>query len=122
MHRFAQLIFPWLSGAVAAYCVWDGVDVYLNELAYVGLSATVAFVGAGVFGLAALSVWRRWRMQRVLASIAGAILVLYALSVVFLGWEDVGGASVAVPLALATGVTGFLGFFTGAKDTPRAAA
>ncbi len=122
MQRIAQLSFPWLSGAIAAYCLWDGIDVYLNQLAYVGLSATVAFVGAGVFGLAALSVWRRWRIQRVLASIAGAILVLYALSVVFLGWEDVGGAAVAVPLALATGVTGFLGFFTGGKEAPRSAA
>jgi hypothetical protein len=122
MHRIAQLLFPWLSGAVAAYCLWDGIDVYRHQASYAGLSAASAFIGAGVFGTAAISVWRRWRVQRVLASIAGAILVLYALSVIFLGWEDVGGASVAVPLALASGAAGFLGFFTGGRETPREAA
>jgi hypothetical protein len=122
MQRIAQLLFPWLSGAIAAFCLWDGIDVALHQLAYAGLSVTVAFIGAGLFGFAALSVWMRWRMQRIVASIAGAILVLYALSVVFLGWEDVGGAPVAVPLALGAGATGILGFFTGGKGPLRAAA
>jgi|SRR5688572_17660501 len=122
MQRIAQLLFPWLSGATAVFCLWDGIDVSLHQLAYAGLSASVAFAGAGLFGLAALSVWLRWRVQRIVSSIAGAVLMLYALSVVFLGWEDVGGASVAVPLALGTGVTGVLGFFTGGKEPVRAAA
>ena len=122
MHRIAQLLFPCLSGAIACYCLWDGIDVYRHQASYAGLSAASAFIGAGLFGTAAISVWRRWRAQRALASVAGAILVLYALSVILLGWEDVGGASVAVPLALATSAAGLLGFFTGGTETARGAA
>jgi hypothetical protein len=36
-------------------------------------------------------------------------LLLYALSVLVLGWEDVGGARGAVPLAAGTALMGLLG-------------
>jgi hypothetical protein len=34
------------------------------------------------------------------------VLILYALSVLTMGWEDVGGAPGAIPLALPTAILG----------------
>jgi hypothetical protein len=122
MQRIAQLFFPWLFGAIAAVCLWDGVDAYLHQLSYGALSAAVALGGAFIFAIAAMSVWRRWRIQRAAAISAGAILLLYAMSVIFLGWEDVGGAFIAIPLAVSTATTGILGFLAIGDRGPRAVA
>src|SRR5688500_15588230 len=122
MRRVAQLIFPWLAGAFSACCLWEGVDISLHQLSYASLSATVSFACAALFGIAALAVWRNWVIRRAIAICAGAILVLYALSVVFLGWEDVGGAVVAIPLSLLTASVGILGMLASKKSTSRAAA
>lgn len=122
MRRIAKLFFPWLAGAIAGVCLWDGIDAYLHQLSYGLLSAAVALSGAVIFGIAALAVWKGWKVQRAAAITAGVILLLYALSVIFLGWEDVGGASVAIPLATTTAVTGILGFLAVRQGAPRAAA
>jgi hypothetical protein len=74
------------------------------------MSALAVFGGlCALFAATALSILRRWRAGRWLAGASGLVLILYALSVLTMGWEDVGGARGALPLALPTAVGGLLG-------------
>ena len=95
--RWPRRIYSVLCGLLAVACLWFGVDQSFLVVACV------------FFTLTALSVIRNWRIGSWLAGISGAILVLYALAVVLMGWEDVGGAQGAIPLALGTGLVGGLG-------------
>jgi hypothetical protein len=73
-------------------------------------SALVVFGALCVLFVATvLSILRRWRAGRWLAGTSGLVLILYASSVLTMGWEDVGGARGALPLALPTAIGGLLG-------------
>ena len=50
---------------------------------------------------------------RVVITVLGVLLVLYSLSLVVLGVEDVGGPKVAIPVALALAGLGILGIKLG---------
>jgi len=66
----------------------------------------VLFALDALFFLTALAVLLRWRMRGWLAGVSGVVLILYALSVLTMGWEDVGGARGAIPLAVPTAILG----------------
>jgi hypothetical protein len=107
--RLLRGVFCFVSVAIAVACLVFAVDEWGRWRAIA--SAQIVFlVGVSLFsGLAALSVARGWRLGLWLAALSGASLLLYALAVVTMGWEDVGGASGAIPLALGTGLAGLLG-------------
>jgi hypothetical protein len=58
------------------------------------------FIVAAFFVLCGVSYARAWRFHKVLISVSGVALTLYALSLVLLGTEDVGGPWVSVPGAI----------------------
>jgi hypothetical protein len=80
--------------------------------------ALVMAGGAVLFAAAALSVHFQWRGSRLLAFLCGVPLCLYAASVLLMGWEYVGGAAIALPLATATALVGVMGLVLSAKVTP----
>jgi hypothetical protein len=95
--QWPRRVYSVLCGLLAVVCLFFAVDQSF-------LAVACAF-----FALTSLSVIRNWRIGSWLAGISGAVLVLYALAVVLMGWEDVGGARGAIPLALGTGLVGGLG-------------
>jgi hypothetical protein len=106
-------ILRWLYSGICAILAVVGFG-----LAFEGLrtwrslaAASMSFMGAlsVVFALTSVSLLRNWRVGRWLAGATGLLLALYALSVVLLGWEDVGGAPGAIPLSVGTGLAGGLG-------------
>jgi hypothetical protein len=79
--------------------------------------ASIVFLAvvAALFALTSLSVARSWRLGSVMAGLSGTALVLYGLAVVLMGWEDVGGARGAIPLAVGTCLAGGLGILVGIR-------
>ena len=55
----------------------------------------------------------RSKPVRVAATCVGLLLILYSLSLVILGMEDVGGPKVAIPVALGIAGLGVLGIMFG---------
>ena len=53
------------------------------------------------------------KFLRVVATIVGIVLILYSLSMVLLGMEDVGGPKVAIPVALGLSGLGVLAILLG---------
>jgi hypothetical protein len=106
-------IYIFLCYILAAACLWFTVDAWRvwqgSKMSYI----VVLLMTCALFVSTALSVGRRWLVGSWLAGISGGLLVLYAASVVLLGWEDVGGARGALPLALGTGMAGALGLVVG---------
>ena len=119
MRKFSQILFPPLSALLALACGRFAVDELRISPTNDG-SIALLLGGVLLFGAAALAVWFRWRGRRVAAFLCGIVLVLYAVSVVLLGWEDVGGATVAIPLAAFTGFVGILGLVLTAGERTRA--
>ena len=96
----ALLALAMLWYAFSAWRTWHGIAA----------SAIYGEIGAFLFfGVTSLTLVRDWRAGRWLAAVSGALLVLYAATVVLIGWEDVGGARGAIPLATGTGLAGLLG-------------
>jgi hypothetical protein len=75
-------------------------------------------IGSALLIGTSLAVKRKWRAWRWLAGSSGVLLLLYATSVVLLGWEDVGGAAVAIPLSILTGLGGCVGLVLALKAEP----
>jgi peptidoglycan/LPS O-acetylase OafA/YrhL len=114
MYRWTlRLIYSILCTVLAATCAWFAVESWRTwgqaDFAY----RVVLIVAFLLFSSTAASVARDWRIGAWLAAATGAILLLYCLSVVLMGWEDVGGARGAIPLALGTGLSGVLGLAIG---------
>jgi hypothetical protein len=77
--------------ALAAELFWAALR--WPDAASVGVC--VAF---GVFStLAALSIMMSWRVGRWLGVVGGVALILYAVALILLGSEDVGGLAVSLP-------------------------
>jgi hypothetical protein len=107
--RLLQLFYCLLMGAVAILCLVEAGGEWQR---WHGIATTgIVFLAcaAAFFALTAYAVLRGRRLGARLAGISGALLLLYALSVLLLGWEDVGDARGAVPLAAGTALMGLLG-------------
>jgi hypothetical protein len=106
-------IYSVLCGALAVASLWFAVDEW-EKWQRIALSQVIFLaVACALFTSTSLSVIRGWRVGSWMAGISGAVLVLYALAVVLMGWEDVGGPRGAIPLALGTGLVGALGVIIG---------
>jgi hypothetical protein len=101
------------SALLATFCVWN--------LLVVGTAreVTLFIVLAGLFASTALVLASGSRVGFVLSVLSGGLLLLYGLAVVLMGWEDVGGARNAVPLAVGTGLAGMLGIVVGVRGEPK---
>jgi len=81
--------------AIRAFQAWASIAPGKTRLAANQLVVPVAI---GVFCLAtAVAIARAWKVSRWLGGCGGVILILYAVLLVFLGTEDVGGPLVSVP-------------------------
>jgi hypothetical protein len=102
--RAFRLVYAILCTVLAAGCLWLVVDEWLLRRR---TSAIVVFAAFCLLFLSTgVSSFRRWRATAWLAGASGSLLILYALSVVTMGWEDVGGARGALPLAIPTAIAG----------------
>ena len=106
-------MFRWLYSGICAFLAVVGFGLAFEDLRTwkTLAAASTSFMGAlsVFFALTSVCVARNWRFARWLAGASGLLLAVYAVSVVLLGWEDVGGARGAIPLALGTGLAGALG-------------
>jgi len=81
-----------------AFHAWETVA---GSRSPVAVKQLVVPAGLGALCLAiAVSIARSWRAARWLSAGAGVIVILYALALVLLGTEDVGGLLVSVPAGL----------------------
>jgi hypothetical protein len=118
MRRLSERLFPTFAGILALGCSWLAIAAMLHGISGDSDYALVMAGGAVLFAAAALSVHFQWKGSRLLAFLCGVPLCLYAVSVLLMGWEDVGGAAIALPLAMATALVGVMGLVLSAKVTP----
>jgi hypothetical protein len=107
--RPLQLLYCLLMGAVAIDCLVEAGGEWQRWHGFVTTDIVFLACAAAFFALTAYAVLRGRKLGAWLAGTSGALLLLYALSVLVLGWEDVGGARGAVPLAAGTALMGLLG-------------
>jgi hypothetical protein len=110
MLRIAERFFPWLAAMIALTFGWMGVEeVFETGNRPHRLSSVLFALAVSVlFGVAAASVWFRWRILRSTAFLCGGCAALFTLSVLVKGWDDASG--VLGPLFLAiSGATTALG-------------
>lgn len=81
------------------------IDASHSANASLGAVLAVALISATLI-LAGVSYFRSWRLFLPLGCLTGLGFVLYALAVLSIGFEDVGGANVAVLLSVACGAFG----------------
>ena len=118
MRRLSERLFPIFAGILALGCAWLAIAALRHEKAGDFDYVMVMAGGAVLFAAAALSVHFQWKGSRLLAFLCGVPLCLYAASVLLMGWEDVGGAAIALPLVTATALVGVMGLVLSAKGTP----
>jgi len=83
---------------IQAFHAWEAVAGSRSSIAVKQLAVPA---GLGALCLAiAVSIARCWRAARWLSGGAGVIVILYALALVLLGTEDVGGLLVSLPAGL----------------------
>jgi hypothetical protein len=109
MRHLLRQLFAWLCTLLPIAAWWSTVVAFRSGARPSVAYFAVMIVGSALFIGTSLAVKRRWRAWRWLAGSSGVLLLLYATSVVMLGWEDVGGAAVAIPLAVLTGLGGCIG-------------
>jgi len=117
MQRMSQRLFPLLAGFLGLACAWFAIDALRTGKPIADGYVVVMIAGTLLFGSAALAVHFRWKGRQLLAFLCGVPLCLYALSVIFMGWEDVGGAAIALPLAAVTSFVGVMGFVLSSKES-----
>ena len=118
MRRLSERLFPTFAGILALGCSWFAIAAMRHGISGDSGYALVMAGGAVLFAAAALSVHFQWKGRRLFAFLCGVPLCLYAVSVLLMGWEDVGGAAIALPLAMATALVGVMGLVLSAKVTP----
>ncbi len=84
--------------------VFGGIQAFQAGLALNQFAVPVAF--AIVCSITAIAILKEWTLARWLGGLGGAVLILYALALVLLGTEDVGGPLVSVPAGLLLGAFG----------------
>ncbi len=117
MPQFAERIFPILTAALSALCIWGGIDVLLHQTAYQTLSAAVAFVSAFGLAIAALAVWFDIRGRRGIAIFCGCCLILVTVSRLTLGRDSLEGVTDAFVLIVGA-IAGVLAFSVGKTKRP----
>jgi len=116
MKHLSQRLFPWLAGLLGLACAWFAVDALRTRKPLADGYLAVMIIGTLLFSSAALAVHFRWKGRRLLAFLCGVPLCLYAVAVILMGWEDVGGAAIALPLAAVTSFVGVMGFVLSSKE------
>ena len=109
MRHLLRQLFAWLCTLLPIAGWWSTVVALRSGARPSAAYFAVMIVGSALFIGTSVAVKRRWRAWRWLAGSSGVLLLLYATSIVMLGWEDVGGAAVAVPLSILTGLGGCIG-------------
>jgi hypothetical protein len=123
MHRLLRQLFASVCALLSIACWWSTISALRNGALLGPTYIAVMFVVSALFIATALAVWRKWHGWRWFAGSSGGLLLLYATSVVLLGWEDVGGAAVAIPLSILTGLGGGIGLAIALKaESPYGAA
>ena len=100
-------IYAVVCGLVGVGCLFAMLDRHVVHPGSLAVLTSLFLLLGGT----ALSVVRHWRVATLLAGISAALFFLYGASVVLLGWEDVGGARGAIPLALVPVLVAVLGAF-----------
>jgi hypothetical protein len=109
MRHLLRQLFAWLCTLLPIAGWWSTVVALRSGARLSAAYFAVMCVGSALLIGTSLAVKHKWRAWRWLAGLSGVLLVLYATSVVLLGWEDVGGAAVAIPLSVLTGLGGCVG-------------
>jgi hypothetical protein len=109
MRHVLRQLFAWLCALLSIAGWWSTIAALRRGAVLSPAYFAVMFAGSALFIGTALAVLRKWGAWRWLAGSSGVLLLLYATSVVLLGWEDVGGAAVAIPLSMLTGLGGCAG-------------
>jgi hypothetical protein len=123
MHRLLRQLFASVCALISIACWWSTISALLRGALLGPVYFAVIFVASALFVATALAVWREWHGWRWFAGSSGGLLLLYATSVVLLGWEDVGGPAVAIPLSILTGLGGCVGVAIALKaESPYGAA
>ena len=113
--RALTLVYTGLCGCVAALCLWSAFDEWRwsHDLQTSGI--WFPLLASAFFAATAISLIARLPDGGSLAALSGVAMLLYVVAVGTLGWEDVGGAAGAIPLALGTGLFGVMGVLVGFK-------
>jgi hypothetical protein len=107
MLALGRTVYPYLAAILAILCLWLAFAGMTRPVpSYQFLEAVVMLGAAALFGLGAVSSWLNWRVRSAVAWIVGGLLLLYAVSVLALGWEDMGGVRLALPVFALTSVSG----------------
>ena len=109
MRRVFRLLFASACVLLSIALTWSTIGALRGGAHLSSTYITGMVVVSVLFVVTALAVWRKWHGWRWLAGATGGLLLLYAVSVILLGWEDVGGPAVAIPLALLTALAGCVG-------------
>ena len=110
-RRFPSVHRGLLSGVtyvLAACLLVVGAQEFFSQGPGTGSVRASVFLlcASSTLALTATAYLRAMRLFVPLAFLVGAAFLLYALAVISMGYEDVGGAQTAVPLSLATAVFG----------------
>jgi hypothetical protein len=102
-------LFAWLCVLLSFAIWWSTIGALRGGAVLGGAYIAVVVTASALFIGTAFAAWRMWRGWRWFAGSSGGLLVLYGVSVILIGWEDVGGAAVAIPLSALTGLGGCVG-------------
>ena len=105
-QKVLRLAYAALCFVLAVIALQFALDEWRTRLPGTAAGGLILFVLDALFFATALSALLRWRARTWLAGASGVVLILYAVSVLTMGWEDVGGARGALPLAVPTAILG----------------
>jgi hypothetical protein len=109
MRHLLRQLFAWLCTLLPIAGWWSTVVAIRGGARPSAAYFVVMCAASALLIGTSLAVKRNWRAWPWLAGSTGVLLLLYATSVVLLGWEDVGGAAAAIPLSISTGLGGCIG-------------
>ena len=118
MHR---VLLSGLTFIAAAGLLFLGADELFSQRPGAGSVRAGVFLlcVSGALAFTATAYLRAMRLFVPLALLVGAAFMLYALAVISMGYEDVGGAHTAVPLSLATAAFGLSLIVAAVVETSR---
>ena len=117
MRSFLPKIFSWIAALLALACIWFAADSLMQGSGPTVPYAVIIVFSTALLGASTLAVHFRLKSARPLCLVSGVLLCMYSLSVLLLGWDDVGGTALALPLALVTGISGVIGVVVSRTNT-----